>query len=181
MIGHRQLGLLILSAIFASPAVGVEPPNCVVILADDLGYGDIGAYRELYPGGDNKPEAYRHTPHLDRLAGEGVRCTRASATGWCAPSRQALLSGLWVSRRGAYEQPWLGNRLRKAGYATCLVGKSHGAKPIRKTFGNLNRDSAEFDDGLFFNGGARGYYLEEGTTFPGRRGLEPFRYEARGG
>ncbi len=155
-------------------------PNFVVILADDLGYGDIGAYRDLYPGEDEKPKAYLHTPHLDQLAGEGIRCTRFYATGWCAPSRQALLSGQWVARRSAYDTPWIGRQLRSEGYVTGFFGKSHGARPTQKVYGNVDAQTAEFDDGLFFNGGARSFYLKPGETFPSRKNLEPFPFAANG-
>ncbi|MGB5821135.1 MAG: sulfatase-like hydrolase/transferase [Saonia sp.] len=153
-------------------------PNFVIILADDLGYGDIGAYRKLNGGVDNKPEAYKYTPNMDRLANEGVMFSRAYATGWCAPSRQVLLSGMWVGRKSATEQPWLGNRFRKMGYTTGLVGKVHGKYPIERCYDNTNPVSAEFDDGLFFNGGARPSYMKKGEVLPMRRALKPSEYIA---
>jgi arylsulfatase A-like enzyme len=156
-------------------------PNFVVIFADDLGYGDIGAYRALYQGGDDKPPAYRHTPTLDQLATQGVRFTRAYASGWCAPSRQVLLSGRWVNRTDAYNYPWIGNQLRREGYVTGMVGKSHGVRPTKKTFGDVDPKTAEFDDGLWFNGGAREFFLKPGETFPGRKCLQPFEFKAAGG
>lgn len=172
--------------------------NFIVILADDMGTGDIGAYRELYPGGPEDPRfsarhdptypgtlpiqlAHRFTPNLDRLAREGIRCTRGYATAWCAPSRQMLLSGLWANRANAYDHPWVGAQLREAGYVTGMVGKSHGARPTSRVFRNLDRDTAEFDDGLFFNSGARDFYFDEGETLPGRVGLEPFTFTASDG
>lgn len=163
------------------PASSSAQPNFVIILADDLGYGDIGAYRELHKGVDNKPEAYKYTPNLDRLAEEGLMFSRAYATGWCAPSRQILLSGMWVGRKRATDQAWLGNRLRKMGYTTCLVGKVHGKNPIQRCFFNTDPQTAEFDDGLFFNGGARSYYLENGETLPIRTGLESSMFVAHEG
>lgn len=67
-------------------AAGAEgPPNLVVVLADDLGYGDLGAYGQKLIS----------TPHIDQLAAEGIRFTDAySAAAVCAPSRAALLTGL---------------------------------------------------------------------------------------
>ncbi|MGZ0708285.1 sulfatase-like hydrolase/transferase [Coraliomargarita sp. W4R53] len=162
-----------------STAIDENKTNYIIILADDLGYGDIGAYRDLYPGQDNRAEAYKHTPNLDRLAEQGIRFTRAYATGWCSPSRQVLLSGQWVGRADAYNHPWIGAQLRESGYTTGMVGKSHGAKAIEKIFHNLDQESAEFDDGLFFNGGARHYYTQYGETFPGRKQLTPFAYSTK--
>ncbi|TWU05992.1 sulfatase family protein [Stieleria varia] len=159
----------------------VGQPNIIVVMADDLGFGDIGAYRALYPGGDAKPDAFRFTPHLDRLAKQGVRCTRAYACSWCAPSRLMLLSGQWANRAEIYDHPWIGKQLRDAGYRTCLVGKSHGVAPTQRVFHNTDAKTAEFSDGLFFNGGARGYYLNAGETFPGRHSLTPFTFTAQGG
>lgn len=168
----------------ASDSTGAQAgprPNFIVILADDMGVTDIGAFHELYPGAPKEQLAHRFTPHLDRLASEGVRCTRAYAAAWCAPSRQMLLSGQWVNRRNAYDHPWIGNQLRQAGYATCLIGKSHGSRPIAKAYRDWDPETAEFDDGFFFNGGCRRSCLEKGETFPGRRGLVPFTFTAKGG
>ena len=158
-----------------------ERPNLIVILADDMGVTDLGAFHELYPGCPEEQLAHRYTPNLDRLAEQGVRCTRAYSAAWCAPSRQMLLSGQWVNRRHAYDHPWIGSQLRQQGYVTCLVGKSHGGRPIAKCYRNMDPQTAEFDDGFFYNGGCRRSYLEKGETFPGRRGLEPFTFTAKGG
>jgi arylsulfatase A-like enzyme len=175
------ISLSILHGQTTEPASSSAKPNFVIILADDLGYGDIGVYRELHQGKDDKPEAYKYTPNLDSLAKEGVMFSRAYATGWCAPSRQVILSGMWVGRKSATEQPWLGNRLRKMGYSTGLVGKVHGENPIHKCYGNTDSQRAEFDDGLFFNGGARPSYLQKGEMFPTRIGLKPSQFVAAGG
>jgi len=158
-------------------------PNLIVILADDMGIGDIGAFRELYLGEPKGSPQYAHqfTPNLDRLAKAGIRCTRTYSAAWCAPSRQMLLSGQWSSRRDAYDHPWMGKQLRDAGYVTGLFGKSHGKNPTAKVYGNTNPQTAEFDDGLFFNHGARGFYMSEGETLPGRIGLKPFEFTAEAG
>jgi len=68
-----------------TPSEG-EKPNIVLILADDLGYGDTGAY------GATKLQ----TPAIDRLAAEGIRFTDAYATSQvCCPSRYGVLTGMW--------------------------------------------------------------------------------------
>jgi len=113
-------------------------PNILLILADDLGYGDIGAYN---------PESRIPTPNLDRLADEGVRLTDAhSPSSVCTPTRYALLTGryAWRSRlkRGVLngrstallepERVTLPGFLQSLGYATAGIGKWHlglGADP----------------------------------------------------
>jgi arylsulfatase A len=111
---------------------GTEPaprPNFVVILCDDLGYGDLGCYGH---------PAIR-TPHLDRLAAQGMRLTDCyAAAPVCSPSRAGLLTGRTPSRLGVYswipaEHPMhlardeitIGTLLKKAGYRTAHVGKWH--------------------------------------------------------
>lgn len=106
-------------------------PNVVVILADDLGLGDVGCYHSA----SKVP-----TPNLDRLAAQGVRFTDAhAAAAVCTPSRYALLTGRygWRTRlqRGVLsgyapsliepDRPTLASVLRAAGYATAAVGKWH--------------------------------------------------------
>jgi len=128
----RIATLLTLVAALCVPA-GAKPPNFIIILADDLGYGDLGSYRT---GSDSR------TPHLDRLAAEGVRFTamRSNCT-VCSPSRAALLTGRFPDRVGvpgvirtapanswgylAPEIPTLGDLLRPAGYHTSVIGKWH--------------------------------------------------------
>ncbi|HEX3871597.1 MAG TPA: arylsulfatase [Pirellulales bacterium] len=94
----------------------------VFILADDLGYGDLGCYGQ-----------YRiQTPTLDRLAADGIRFTSAYAgCTVCAPSRCTLLTGFdtghaWIrgnSHTTLDDQPTVASMLKLAGYATCVVGK----------------------------------------------------------
>src|SRR6266545_4764504 len=74
----------------AASGAAATPPNIVMIYADDLGYGDLGCY-----GSSNR------TPHLDRMAAEGVRFTQFySANPVCSPSRAALLTGRYPTRVG---------------------------------------------------------------------------------
>ena len=68
-----------------------RPPNIVIILADDLGYADLG-----FQGGRDIP-----TPHLDALAASGVRCTSGYVSGpYCSPTRAGLLTGRYQQRFG---------------------------------------------------------------------------------
>ena len=114
----------------SGPASG-ETPNVVIILADDLGWGDVGAMH---------PESAILTPHIDRLADEGMRFTDAhSPSAVCSPTRYALLTGRYAWRTrltrgvlGGYsapvletDRPTLGTLLQAGGYRTAAVGKWH--------------------------------------------------------
>lgn len=109
----------------------VEPPNVLLIVADDLGWGDVG-----YHGSPIK------TPHLDRLAKEGVVLDQHYVQPMCTPTRVALLTGRYPSRFGDQATkpcnervlPWgtetLASALADVGYDTGLSGKWHlGSKP----------------------------------------------------
>lgn len=121
---------VLLAAAIAPGFARAEPgPNIVLIYADDLGYGDVGCY------GASRVK----TPHVDRLAAEGLRFTDGhcgSAT--CTPSRYAMLTGEYAWRRkGTGVLPGnaqmiiepgrttLASVLKKAGYTTAVVGKWH--------------------------------------------------------
>ncbi len=86
----------LLAACFATTvAVADGPPNLVLIYVDNVGYGDIGCY--------GNPVI--RTPNIDRLAGEGVRCTDFYiVTSSCTPSRGALLTGRYPLRNGLTHQ-----------------------------------------------------------------------------
>lgn len=176
----------ILTILFSFTSCKVEKvkqkPNFIVILVDDLGFGDIGAYRNLYQGGDEKSVSYLHTPELDKLAHGGIICTRAYTSSWCAPSRQMLLSGTWINRKSAvdHEFPWIGRRLRQEGYTTAMFGKAHGEYDITRNTRYLDERLTEFDQGLFFRGGMRGYYLKKGDVFPGHFFEKDAPYRVKG-
>lgn len=117
-------------------------PNIVIIMADDLGYGDLSCYAR----------SQFHTPHLDKLATEGVRMTHCYApVPYCAPSRATLLTGRYPFRHGLQANPFpsgdpvvknadslglptseitLADLLKQQGYATFAIGKWHlGHRP----------------------------------------------------
>ncbi len=120
-----------------APAAETGKPNILVIVADDLGYADLG-----FQGCRDIP-----TPHLDRLAGRSVRCTNGYVTHpFCSPTRAGLLTGRYQQRFGHENNPaWLPEDtvaglplsqqtlpevLRTVGYTTGAVGKWHlGAHP----------------------------------------------------
>ena len=125
----KLLVLLILCC--ATTARAAEQPNVVIIFADDLGYGDLGCY--------GSPTI--RTPHLDRMAAEGVRFTDFySAAEVCSPSRAALLTGRYPIRSGMCgdrrvlfpnskgglpaNEVTIADALRERGYATARSGIS---------------------------------------------------------
>lgn len=131
--GGLLLAALLLADCFSTRASAADTnrltPNIVIILADDLGYGDIGCY-----GATKIP-----TPNVDRLASEGLRFTDAHATSaTCTPARYALLTGEYPWRKKgtgilpgnaeliiAPGRTTLASMLQRAGYTTGVVGKWH--------------------------------------------------------
>ncbi len=113
-------------------------PNVIYILADDLGYGDLGCY-----GSD-----LNSTPNIDALAASGLRLTDFHAASWCAPSRRALMTGCHANRPWFNkEKKWgrlasaitIPEMLSKRGYSTALLGKWHlelgkGLHPLDQGF-----------------------------------------------
>ena len=116
------IGLLALLG-SCSPAGRAGPeeqaPNIILIMADDLGYECIGA---------NGGSSYQ-TPEIDRLASNGMRFEHCYAQPLCTPSRVQLMTGIYNVRNyvrfGLLDksQTTLGHLFRKAGYATCIIGK----------------------------------------------------------
>lgn len=123
-----------------SHAASVDRPNIVIILADDLGYSDIGCF-----GGEIR------TPNIDRLAANGIRFSQMYNTAKCYPTRACLLTGLYYQRtdRNFRGTTLLGELLRPAGYHTLWSGKHHA------TFSPLTRGYERFY-GLL--GGAQNHF-----------------------
>ena len=160
----KKIAGVLLIALFL-PACGSSPrpagpaparPNVVLIVADDLGYADLGVH--------GSPEAL--TPYIDSIAAAGVRCTNGYVSGpYCSPTRAGLLTGRYQQRFGhefnvppgsAHGLPvtevTLADRLKAAGYATGLVGKWHLGETA--VYHPMQRG---FDEFYGFLGGARAY------------------------
>jgi len=141
-------------------------PNILLIVADDMGYADVG-----FNGCKDIP-----TPGIDALAATGVRFSNGYVTGpYCSPTRAALLTGRHQSRFGHEFNPGgnqglplgektIADRLKAAGYVTGLVGKWHlGALP------EMHPQKRGFDEFFGFLGGAHDYFKSAGIM----RGEKP--------
>lgn len=144
-------------------SIARQQPNIVVILADDMGYSDLGCYGSEIP-----------TPNLDKLAQNGVRFTQFYNTARCCPSRATLLTGLYSHQAGvghmmndqgpdheAYrgqlnnKSVTIGEALKSAGYFTAMSGKWHVSFDF-----NVNPANRGFDRSLAApNGGF--YYADK--------------------
>jgi arylsulfatase A-like enzyme len=121
------LAMLVSQAIFlqAANAEANDRPNIILIMADDMGFSDIGCY-----GGEVR------TPHLDRLAAEGLRFTQFYNNAKCTTTRASLLTGLYPRPRGGLlktNMVTIAEVMKAGGYSTCLSGKWHlGSKAPRR-------------------------------------------------
>jgi arylsulfatase A-like enzyme len=137
---------------------GGRKPNIIFILADDLGYGDLGCYGQ----------EVIQTPVLDRMAEEGIRFTQCYAGSTvCAPSRCCLMTGLHTGHahvRGNAlvplrpEDRTVAEILKDAGYNTALVGKWGLGEP--ESVGVPNRKGFDYFFGYLNQGRAHNYYPE---------------------
>ncbi|MBL9124513.1 MAG: sulfatase [Planctomycetaceae bacterium] len=169
----RLVAAVAITAILSAPAplaraAAGDQPNIVILLADDMGFADVG-----FQGCPDIP-----TPHVDRLAAGGVRCTNGYISGpYCSPTRAGLLTGRYQQRFGHEFNPGggeggkasgaaglpvsettLADRLKAAGYATGLVGKWHlGGAP------QFHPQRRGFNEFFGFLGGAHSYFPGDGA------------------
>jgi len=158
---------LALAGFFGDAASSAERPNVVVIFTDDHGYADLSCQGIV---DDVK------TPHIDALAAGGVRMTSGYVTApQCVPSRAGLLTGKYQNRFGveSNRQPLDGfnaertiaQRLKKAGYATGMIGKWHLGPPgeiVKHGF-----DDVFYRHGAWTNFNLAGKDVNPGTKFSG--------------
>jgi len=123
------IGTLLFTACAPLPEEGTEQPNFIFIFADDLGYGDLGCFGATDIA----------TPHIDRIAAEGIKFTSFySASSICSPSRAGFLTGRYPQRMGITKvfhpeshtgmpasEFTLAEMLKEKGYATGMIGKWH--------------------------------------------------------
>jgi len=142
-------------------AIAADKPNIVIMLGDNIGYGDIGAYGAGEVRG-------MPTPRIDSIASQGLRLTQYLVEPACTPSRTALMTGRYSQRVGLSTviiggtpntlQPGevtLGELFKSLGYATAIVGKWHlGASeiswPTRQGFDEYHVGVLETTDGILY-------------------------------
>jgi arylsulfatase A-like enzyme len=162
---------LFLSVGLARAADAKQPPNIIFILADDLGYGDLGCYGQKQI----------LTPHLDKLAADGIRFTQCYAGSTvCAPSRCCLMTGRHTGHalvRGNARVPLrpedttVAEVLKKAGYRTGIIGKWGLGEP--ESTGIPNKKGFDSWFGYLNQGHAHNYYPDylwrnqEKVLYPG--------------
>jgi arylsulfatase A-like enzyme len=130
-----RIGIIVVSLLVITNACSIKhpdtPPNFIIILADDMGYSDLGATGSEIA-----------TPHLDNLANEGVLFTNCYNTSRCCPSRASLLTGLYSHNAGVghmdtdlgdpayqgyidHDRITIAEAFRDKGYRTIMAGKWH--------------------------------------------------------
>lgn len=178
-----RLALMVALLLISSNLVAAEPPNVVLIVADDLGAMDLGCYGSKF----------HRTPHLDKLAADGMRFTQAySACPVCSPSRAAIVTGQypqrfqltdWLPGRGdrpdqrlkrptlrnqlPLEETTIADTLKSAGYVCASIGKWHlggeGFEPTKQGFDfNIAGDAAGSPQSYFAP-----FRKPNGTAMPG--------------
>ncbi len=148
-----------------------QKPNIILILADDMGWSDLGSYGSEI-----------NTPVLDSLAYHGLRFTQFYNTSKCFPSRAALLTGLYAQQVGAgrtWKNPWTNSTtiaasLKEAGYMTWMSGKHHGVdiptdKGFDKYYGLLSGAANQFNPGK----------QRPGEPEPAQKRIRPFYVDGK--
>ncbi len=153
--------LVVMMSMASSMAFAQTKPNVVILLADNVGYGDIGAYGAGEVRG-------MPTPRLDSIAAQGLRLTQYLVEPACTPSRAALMTGRYSQRLGLStvivggtpntlqaSEITLGELFKSQGYATALAGKWHlGSSevswPTRQGFDELHVGVFESTDGTLY-------------------------------
>jgi arylsulfatase A-like enzyme len=174
-VAAALVSLLVLgsvSALTLLPKQGAKRPNIILVMADDLGYSDIGCY-----GGEVQ------TPNLDKLAQNGLRFTNCYNMGRCCPTRASMLTGLYPHQAGIGKMTFnegepgyrgqlnehtvtMAEALRTAGYQTGMVGKWHISETVER------KDKAEQLKWLAHQADYGNF--ADPNSYPSGRGFEKF-------
>ena len=197
---------VVLPAFATGSVAAADKPNVVFILADNVGYGDLGPYG----GGELRGAP---TPRIDQLAREGLRLTQYLVEPGCTPSRAALMTGQYSIRNGlslvlvpgspntlSARAVTMGDLFKTAGYATAIFGKWHlGSEPqslpsahgFDEFYGippDISWDSASYVDSIEMTHSvpsprdellARGPHIVESVVGGALRKVEPYTMEGR--
>lgn len=168
-------GVLGLSLGACRPAEKTDrKPNILLITADDMNFDSPGCYGSSVPG---------ITPHIDRLASEGMRFSHAHVNiAVCQPCRQSLMTGRYAFRHGGegfnpiwIDVPTLGEQMRAAGYRNGILGKERHLKPEGKFCMDYVRGEKELSSGLGIGRDPARYKAFAGEFFTqARAGGKPF-------
>ncbi|MEM9942068.1 MAG: arylsulfatase [Planctomycetota bacterium] len=167
------------SAVYEQNSRNAEPPNIILIMADDMGFSDIGCYGSEI-----------ETPVLDRLANNGVRFTQFYNTSRCCPTRAALLTGLYSHQAGiglmtgdrgydAYRGDLnrncvtLAEALRPAGYRTYMAGKWHVTRHVSPNGNKQNWPIQRGFDRFYGTITGAGSYFDPATLCRGNKFVTP--------
>jgi len=180
--GIHLAALSLVSVSLFSQNNGVKPvrPNVMVILSDDIGYSDLGCFGSEI-----------NTPHLDRLAANGVRFTQFYNTARCSPTRASLLTGLYPHQAGMghlstenYKEPGYADDLSKnavtmaevfqqSGYSTYMTGKWHVAKDMTPNGDKSNWPLQRGFQRYFGTLNGSGSYYDPGTLMSNNTSIAP--------
>ncbi len=184
---HRFLIVVVpwLAAISCSSAADGQRPNIVFIMADDLGYTDLGCFGS----------SYYETPNIDRLASQGMKLLNHHHCQNCTPTRAALMSGQYAARTGIYtvggidrfdwsmrplrpvdnvtslplDRDIIAKQLKAAGYATGMFGKWHIG-----TSGDFHPGKRGFDEAIESSGAHFDFKTDPETEYPQGQYLADF-------
>jgi len=150
------LTALLLATLVGPPADAATKPNVLLIITDDQGYGDFSIHGNTH----------LQTPHIDKLAAEGIRFDRFYVNSFCAPTRAALLTGRWPLRTGCHgvtrnaeamkpSEIAMAEALHAGGYRSACIGKWHNGEqyPFTPT-------GQGFDEAFGFNNGHWNNYFD---------------------
>ncbi|QDS96128.1 Choline-sulfatase [Roseimaritima multifibrata] len=179
----KQALLTLVLVLIPSLARGAtdSPPNVLLIITDEHNFRTLGCYRERMPREQAEmwgPDVVVPTPHLDRIAKEGVICTRAYATSpVCSPCRAAMITGRYPHNTGVPQNdlvldrsiPTLADRLNDAGYRTGFFGKWHLGGKGKPEWEPKVDGGFQFKKYMFNRGHWKKLVIENGKALVGAR------------